>query len=520
MIDFTPIVRPFFNRRVAASQRWRYDIETVQKSLLNRLLKRAASTEWGRLHDFSSISSYISFSERVPVSPYPSVKPLIMRMIAGEKDILWPGVTRWYAQSSGTSDGRSKFIPITDDSLRINHYAGGAEVVAHYLASNPASRLFSGKNLILGGSFASTLDSLPPGVHVGDLSATLIRRINPLANLVRVPDRKIALMPDWNLKLPALVEASLRADITGISGVPSWFLTVLKKVVERAGATYIHDVWPNLEVFFHGGISFGPYREQYRQLTAPGHTMHYVNNYNASEGFFAVQDNPDIDAMLLPADHGIFYEFRPAGPHSPADARPVPAWEVAEGEIYELIITATNGLWRYPVGDTVKIESVSPLRISVAGRTKAYINAFGEELMVHNAEAAIERVCRMMGCEVADYTAGPVYADTGHRGRHHWWVEFNVMPESVDRFARELDRALCDVNSDYAAKRSGGIFLDPLTVSVAPHGLFNRWLSRNGGRLGGQRKIPRLSPTPQIIDELSVMAASDSCSEPPSIHTC
>lgn len=443
-----------------------------------------------------------------------------MRMIAGEKDILWPGVTRWYAQSSGTSDGRSKFIPITDDSLRINHYAGGAEVVAHYLASNPASRLFSGKNLILGGSFASTLDSLPPGVHVGDLSATLIRRINPLANLVRVPDRKIALMPDWNLKLPALVEASLRADITGISGVPSWFLTVLKKVVERAGATYIHDVWPNLEVFFHGGISFGPYREQYRQLTAPGHTMHYVNNYNASEGFFAVQDNPDIDAMLLLADHGIFYEFRPAGPHSPADARPVPAWEVAEGEIYELIITATNGLWRYPVGDTVKIESVSPLRISVAGRTKAYINAFGEELMVHNAEAAIERVCRMMGCEVADYTAGPVYADTGHRGRHHWWVEFNVMPESVDRFARELDRALCDVNSDYAAKRSGGIFLDPLTVSVAPHGLFNRWLSRNGGRLGGQRKIPRLSPTPQIIDELSVMAASDSCSEPPSIHTC
>ncbi len=345
---------------MAASQRWRYDIETVQKSLLNRLLKRAASTEWGRLHDFSSISSYISFSERVPVSPYPSVKPLIMRMIAGEKDILWPGVTRWYAQSSGTSDGRSKFIPITDDSLRINHYAGGAEVVAHYLASNPASRLFSGKTLYSEAALPRPSTPCHRGVHVGDLSATLIRRINPLANLVRVPDRKIALMPDWNLKLPALVEASLRADITGISGVPSWFLTVLKKVVERAGATYIHDVWPNLEVFFHGGISFGPYREQYRRAhsSRPYHAL--CQQLQCFGRLFAVQDNPDIDAMLLLADHGIFYEFRPAGPHSPADARPVPAWEVAEGEIYELIITATNGLWRYPVGDTVKIESVSP----------------------------------------------------------------------------------------------------------------------------------------------------------------
>ncbi len=504
MLDFTPIVRPFFMRRVAASRRWRSDTEAVQKRVLSRLLARGSATEWGRIHGYGSIGSYADFRSRVPVTPYPELRPYIMRMIAGERDILWPGVTRWYAQSSGTSDGRSKYIPVTDDALRLNHYAGGAEVVAHYLASNPRSRLFSGKNFILGGSFANTLTDLPRNVNVGDLSATLIRRINPLANLVRVPSRKIALMPDWDTKLPALVEASLHADITGISGVPSWFLTVIKKVIERAGASDIHHVWPNLEVFFHGGIAFGPYRSQYHELTDPARPMHYVENYNASEGFFGIQDDPSVSAMLLLTDHGVFYEFRPVDQPS---AEPVPAWEVSRGEVYELIITAANGLWRYPIGDTVRIESTDPLRISVAGRTKAFINAFGEELMVYNADRALEQVCTQLGCEVDNYTAGPVYATDRSRGRHHWIIEFEHAPESLDHFASLLDEALCKENSDYAAKRSGGIFLDPLTVTVAPAGLFDRWLSRDGGRLGGQRKIPRLSPTPDIIDSLTSMMA-------------
>lgn len=502
MIDFTPIVRPFFMRRVSASRRWRSDTEAVQKRVLSQLIDRGASTEWGKSHGYSSVNSYADYCSRVPVTPYSELRPYVMRMISGEPDILWPGTTRWYAQSSGTSDGRSKYIPVTDDALRLNHYAGGAEVVAHYLASNPASRLFSGKNFILGGSFANSLSDLPRNVHVGDLSATLIRRINPLADMVRVPSRKIALMPDWNTKLPALVEASLHADIRSISGVPSWFMTVIKKVIERAGATDIHQVWPNLEVFFHGGIAFGPYRIQYKELTDPHRPMHYVENYNASEGFFAIQDDPAIQAMLLLTAHGVFYEFRPVDKPS---AEPVPAWEVTEGEVYELIISAANGLWRYPIGDTVRIDSTDPLRISIAGRTKAYINAFGEELMVYNADAALERVCSELDCEVANYTAGPVYADSGRRGRHHWIIEFDRAPQSIDRFAAILDDALCKENSDYAAKRSGGIFLDPLTVEVAPAGLFDKWLSRDGGRLGGQRKIPRLSPTPEIINSLTSM---------------
>lgn len=502
MTDLTPIAHLFFMRRVRASMRWRNDIEASQRTLLAGLLKRARDTTWGRSHGYASITSYSHYRDRVPVTPYPELREHVMAMIAGGKDILWPGRCRWYAQSSGTSDGRSKYIPVTDASLSANHYAGGAEAVAHYLASNPSSRLFSGKNFILGGSFANEIASLPAGTHVGDLSATLIRRINPLVNLMRVPSRTIALMPDWDTKLPALVEASLHADITGISGVPSWFLTVIRRVMERAGADTIHDVWPSLEVFFHGGIAFGPYRDQYRALTDLSRPMHYVENYNASEGFFAVQDDPSVQAMLLLTSHGIFYEFIPADNPS---ATPVPAWEVAEGETYSLVISACNGLWRYPVGDTVRIESVAPLRITVAGRTKAYINAFGEELMVYNADAAIEKVCRAMDCAVANYTAGPVYASGLRRGRHHWVIEFTRQPHSLAAFAAALDEALCRENSDYAAKRSGGIFLDPLTVASASEGLFDRWLARDGGRLGGQRKIPRLSPTPDIINELTDM---------------
>ncbi|MCM1029111.1 MAG: GH3 auxin-responsive promoter family protein [Pseudoflavonifractor sp.] len=500
MIDFTPIVRPIFSRRVEAARRWSATPEATQRRVLATLLRRGAATRWGAAHGFGAIRSYEEYRDREPVTPYEELRPWVMKMIGGERSVLWPGRCRWYAQSSGTSDGRSKYIPITDASLRESHYGGGSEAVAHYLAANPSSRLFSGKNFILGGSFASTLEEVPKGVCVGDLSATLIRRINPLANMVRVPSRQVALMANWEEKLPALVEASLHENITGISGVPSWFMTVIRRVMERAGAETIHDVWPNLEVFFHGGIAFGPYRDQYKALTDPDKMMHYVDTYNASEGFFAVQNELDDNSMLLLLNHGTFYEFRPAG--NPT-AMPVAAWEVKEGEVYELIITSANGLWRYPIGDTVKIESTTPLKITIAGRTKAYINAFGEELMVHNADRALERVCRQMGCTVANYTAGPVYAEGGRSGRHHWVIEFSLPPASLQAFAEALDKALTDENSDYAAKRSGNIFLAPLSVASAPAGLFDRWLALGGGRLGGQRKIPRLSPTPALLRSLA-----------------
>ncbi len=482
----------------------RAGIEHAQLRELRRLLRAARQTEAGRRYGFDEIlradDPARAFAAAVPTAEYEDLRADIMRMVMGERDVLWPGRTVRFAQSSGTSGGKSKYIPITDEALRRNHYAGASDAVAFYLGMNPRSRLFGGRSFILGGSYANEISGLPEDVRVGDLSATLIAEINPLVNLFRVPDRRTALMADWGAKLPALVEASLHADITNISGVPSWFMTVIEKVIERAGANTIHDVWPNLEVFFHGGISFEPYREQYRRLTDPS-KMHYIENYNASEGFFAVQDTADPEAgMLLLLDRGIYYEFRPLD-----GGAPVSASEVEQGRTYELLVSSCNGLWRYSPGDTVRIESTVPLRISVAGRTKSYINAFGEELMVHNAEAAMAAACREHGCEVADYTGAPVYARAdGSRGRHQWLIEWRRPPASTEAFAATLDRELQRVNSDYAAKRSGGIFLDGPEVCTAQPGLFEGWLARTG-KLGGQRKVPRLNNTRELMERLLEM---------------
>ncbi len=495
MPDFTPIVRPWFHRLSAAAQGWRGRCEEVQREVLRSLVGRGRYTLWGESHGFSAVKDYDSFRQAIPEpTSYPDLRPLVMRMVDGERDILWPGITRRFAQSSGTSDGKSKYIPVTDASFKESHYRGGAHVVASYLNLYPDSRMFAGKSFILGGSFANEL-TLPPGVKVGDLSANLIDRINPLANMVRIPSRRIALMADWEEKLPALVEASVNERVTNISGVPSWFLTVLKRVIERAGASTIHDVWPSLEVFFHGGIAMGPYRDEYARITRP-ESMRYINCYNASEGFFGVQDTRESDSMQLLLDAGTFYEFQPLD-----GGQPIPAWEVTEGETYALIISSCNGLWRYKIGDTVRIDSIDPLRISIAGRTRSFINAFGEELMVDNADAAIARVCHETGAAVTDYTAAPVYAEGRNRGRHEWLIEFEREPESLDDFANRLDRALRDLNSDYDAKRSHDIFLDRLTIVKGRPGVFNAWLAATG-KLGGQRKVPRLSNSRHPMDEM------------------
>lgn len=499
MINFTPIIRPYFMQRVKATRRWSADGEQVQREQLAWMIKTARRTLWGEKYGFASISCYEEYASRMPLSPYENVRPMVDRMIAGERDILWPGVTRHFAQSSGTSDGKSKYIPITGASFRNCHYRGGADVVAHYLNLYPDSRVFSGKGFILGGSFANELD-LHNGVRVGDLSANLIDNINPLANMVRVPSKQVALMQDWTKKLPALVEASMRENITNISGVPSWFLTVLKEVLNRAGATSIHDVWPNLEVFFHGGISFAPYREQYRAITDTG-KMRYLETYNASEGFFAVQNAIDDPAMLLLLDTGVFYEFIPIDEVESEFPTLLPLWKVETGKIYALVITACNGLWRYPIGDTVKVESINPVKITIAGRTKHYINAFGEELMVHNADAAIAKACEALGCSILNYTVAPVYAGDRSRGRHEWLIEFSNPPRDFERFAVMLDELLQQENSDYQAKRSGDIFLDRLSVVVARHGVFDEWLASTG-KLGGQRKVPRLCNDRRFLDPL------------------
>ena len=503
MIDFTPLARPIFNRRIKAAQSWRGAVELTQSAQLRQLIARAKSTLIGERYGLKSLSTYEDFARTVPVVSYEDIRPDVMRMVAGESDILWPGKCMRYAQSSGTSDGKSKYIPVTDDALYRNHYAGGRDVVAHYLNLNPASRLFSGKSFILGGSYANELSDLPAGVKVGDLSANLIDKINPFVNLFRVPSKDVALMADWHKKLPALVNAAIKEDITNISGVPSWFLTVLRETIKAAGANNIHDVWPNLEVFFHGGISFEPYRALYAGLTDPT-KMHYLETYNASEGFFAVQSSWDNKTMLLLLDIGIFFEFIPLDQVGIPYPEAVPAWKVEQGETYAIIISSCNGLWRYAIGDTVTIESVDPLKITIAGRTKHFINAFGEEVMVHNADAALSAACKATGAEALNYTAAPVYDDGGHRGHHQWLIEWLTPPADIEAYADTLDKALQAVNSDYQAKRSGNIFLDRLTITDAVPGLFDRWLETTG-KLGGQRKVPRLSNDRRIIEQMLKM---------------
>ena len=488
-------------KRVKECERFAESGLDIQLNQLMSLLKAAANTEYGKRFRFDEIRNYQDYKRMVPLVRYEYIRADVMRMVKGEKDVLWPGVTKNFAQSSGTSDGKSKYIPITKDSFERCHYQGGFDCVAHYLNLNPKSKIFDGKSFILGGSFANEV-KIATEAKIGDLSANLIANINPLVNLVRVPSKKIALMEDWNEKLPALVEASRKQrSITNISGVPSWFLSVIKEVLKKEGAQTIHEVWPNLEVFFHGGISFKPYSEQYAKIVDP-EKMHFLETYNASEGFFAVQSSWDTKAMLLLLDLGVFFEFIPMSEVNKNFPDAVSLLDVEKGKTYELVISACNGLWRYRIGDTVKIESLNPCKITIAGRTKHFINAFGEELMVYNAEDAMEQVCRKLGVTVDNYTVAPVFATTRSKGRHEWLIEFAKAPENMEQFADMLDAELRKVNSDYDAKRQGDLFIDRLSITTARRGLFDDWLMARGGKLGGQRKIPRLSNDRTLIDEM------------------
>lgn len=494
-MNLTKIIRPYFVARANSSLAAARDVKQSQLRQLKHLVQRGRHTTFGRSVRMESIDGYDDFAAAIEPMSYERLRPYVMRMIGGESNLLWPGKTRRFAQSSGTSDGKSKFIPVTDESLRTNHYRGGLEAVAHYLRHHPESHLFDGRAFILGGSFANELELKDPHVKVGDLSAHLIDRINPLVERLRVPSRATALMADWQAKLPRLVAESAKANITNISGVPSWFLTVLRRVIEAEGAATIHDVWPRLEVFFHGGIAFGPYRTMYESIT-DGERMNYVENYNASEGFFAVQNAPDARGMMLLTDAGVFYELQESD-----DSLPIPLWEAEPGKTYSLLITAVNGLWRYPIGDVVRIESMDPPTITIAGRTKSFINAFGEEVMVHNTDAALTKACKALGCHAVNYTAAPVFTTETTKGHHQWLIEFDTPPADIARFAALLDSLLQQENSDYQAKRSKDIFLAPLTVEVALPGLFDRWLASTG-KLGGQRKVPRLANDRHLIEPL------------------
>ncbi|MDY2703291.1 MAG: GH3 auxin-responsive promoter family protein [Prevotella sp.] len=493
--------RLYFRSRNHELERHINEAEQLQADVLRRLLSLAADTEYGRRHLFSNISNYEDFAESVPVNTYDDLKGDIDRMRHGESDVLCRGVVKWYAKSSGTTNDKSKFIPVSADGLKDTHYKGGTDVVALYLANNPKSRIFDGRALILGGSHAPNY-TLPHSL-VGDLSAILIENINPLANLVRVPQKKTALLSDFELKRDRIAAETLNKNVTNISGVPSWMMSVLVRVLELSGKKHLEEVWPNLEVFFHGGIAFTPYRKQYEKLITKS-DMRYMETYNASEGFFGIQNDPTDPSMLLMLDYGVFYEFIPMDEFGTDNPTVVPLSGVETGKNYAMLITTSCGLWRYLIGDTVRFTSKNPYKFVITGRTKYFINAFGEEVIMDNAEKALSYACQKTGAQVSDYTAAPVFMDQNAKCRHQWLVEFTREPEDIDEFATLIDNKLQEVNSDYEAKRFHDVTLQRLEVVKARRGLFNDWL-KSKGKLGGQHKVPRLSNSRKNIDELLEM---------------
>ncbi len=502
-MGITSIARFYFHKRQKELERHRKEGVQMQAEVLKSLLDRASDTEYGRDHIFNMTRSYEEFAHNVPVNTYEELKGDIDRMRHGEKDILWPGVVKWYAKSSGTTNDKSKFIPVSDVGLENIHYQGGNDAVAMYLQNNPKSRLFDGKSLILGGSHSSNYNV--DGSLVGDLSAILIENINPIVNLVRVPDKRTALISDFEVKRDKIAEICLHKNVTNISGVPSWMMSVLQRVMELSGKQHLEEVWPNLEVFFHGGIAFTPYRKAYEQLiTSPN--MHYMETYNASEGFFGLQNDPQDKSMLLMLDYDVFYEFIPMDEFGKENPTVVPLEGVKVGVNYAMIISTSCGLWRYLIGDTVRFTSRNPYKFVITGRTKHFINAFGEELIIDNAEKGLQYACKKHGAQVREYTAAPVFRDENTIPHHQWVIEFSCPPDDVEAFADTLDAKLQQLNSDYEAKRYKDINMVRLKIVVAQDGLFERWM-RKRGKLGGQNKVPRLSNSREHIDELLKMNA-------------
>ena len=497
-MSLTQIVRPIFASRRKALDKYQTQAEELQMQVLHRLVNKAKDTEWGRNHGFESVSSYEDFAKTSGINTYEELKLAIDRMRQGESNILWPGKVRWYAKSSGTTNDKSKFIPVSQDGLKDTHYAGGRDAVTWYLRNNPQSKIFDGKALILGGSHVpnyNTKNSL-----VGDLSAILIENINPLVNLVRVPKKSIALLSDFEVKRELIAQEAIKQNITNLSGVPSWMLSVMTRVLEISGKDNLAEVWPNLEMFFHGGVAFTPYREQYKRLI-PSNQMHYMETYNASEGFFGVQDDPSDPSMSLMVDYGVFFEFIPMEEIENPNPKVVPLWGVEAGKNYAVVISTSSGLWRYMIGDTVRFTSVNPYKFLITGRTKFFINAFGEELIVDNAEVGLAEACKQTGAEVLEYTAAPVFMDTEGKCRHQWLIEFSRQPSDLAAFSEILDKTLQQVNSDYEAKRYKDITLQNLEIVVARQGLFHDWLASKG-KLGGQHKVPRLSNNRNHIEEM------------------
>lgn len=478
----------------------KYPIE-VQNELFERLIDSAKNTEWGRKYDYNGIRSQRNFRDQVPLQKYEDLKPYVDRLFAGEQNLLWPTEINWFAKSSGTTSDKSKYIPVSKEALENCHYKGGKDLLAIYNNNHPENGLYNGKSLVLGGS--SQINHFRKDSYYGDLSAIIINNLPLWVERKRIPDRSIALMDQWEEKIEMMAQSVKDEDVTNMAGVPSWTLVLLKKVLELKGANNIHEIWPNLEMYIHGGVNFSPYRKQFDEIIGPGE-MNYYDSYNASEGYFGIQDSSDSGEMLLMLDYGIFYEFIKASDSHLEDPPIVGLGEVEIGENYEMVITTNSGLWRYRIGDTITFTTLFPFRIKVTGRTKHFINAFGEELIIDNAEKAMLKACEAAKCSINDYTAAPIYMSESETGGHEWLIEFSKEPESLDHFAIVLDRELQSLNSDYEAKRTGNLTLRFPQVKQVPPNTFYNWL-KNKGKLGGQHKVPRLSNDRRFLDDINEM---------------
>lgn len=469
----------------------------VQEEALEKIISGSFHTAFGQSHGLSEVSSYTDFTRQIPVRDYAEIKPWIQQALDGEKDILVPGEIKWFAKSSGTTSDKSKFIPVTREYMEDCHFRGGKDAVVLYYSNYPDSGLFKGKGLIIGGSHQ--ISNFNSDSYFGDLSAVLLQNMPLWGHIFRTPDLSIALMEEWEEKIDKMAEVTADQNVTNISGVPSWTLVLINKILELTGKKDVREVWPKLEVFFHGGVSFEPYREQFKALI-PG-KMGYMETYNASEGFFGIQDDPRTQDLLLMLDYGVFYEFIPMSQLGRENPAAIPLADVRTGVNYALVITTTGGLWRYLIGDTVEFTSLNPYKIRITGRTKHFINAFGEEIIIENAEKALKKACEKTGAEIREYTAGPVFMADGSAGRHQWVIEFTKAPEHTGFFTEVLDNALKAVNSDYEAKRYKDMALLKPEVIVTKPGCFYNWMKKRG-KLGGQHKVPRLANDRRYIEEI------------------
>jgi hypothetical protein len=472
----------------------------VQNELLLNLIRQAEATVVGETYDFESIKSYASFAERVPVSSYEELEPLIERTRKGEQNVFWNEPIKWFAKSSGTTNAKSKFIPVSNSALEDCHYKGSKDLLCMYLNNNENSQLFVGKSLRLGGSSQIYEDNK---TYFGDLSAILIENMPMWAEFSSTPSNKVSLMSEWESKLNAIIAETKTENVTSFAGVPSWLLVLMNRMLLETGKENLMEVWPNLEVYFHGGVSFEPYKEQYKKII-PDDAFKYYEIYNASEGFFAIQDENYSNDLLLMLDYGIFYEFIPMDTFGTPNQKIIPLADVELFKNYAIVITTNSGLWRYLIGDTVRFTSLNPYRIRVSGRTKHHINVFGEELMVENTDTAIARTCATLHCEVKEYTVAPIFMKDKEKGAHEWMIEFQKPPVDVKLFQKLLDENIQSLNSDYEAKRYNNMTLNELTINVARENLFYDWLKKKD-KLGGQHKIPRLSNQRDYLEELKGM---------------